>query len=188
MSAASAGRSRATPARGWRWSRRVLRLCFVLARGGLTGQVLEREATKTGWSRAAAGGWLRGGDWVHCMRRLLGKAVQRVAVMGAAWWWCWGMKMGDHGGLTESRMRMNWSTSTTGGALKLTAWGGTAVAGTLGAAGTGATGSGAALFLGGRGMVDANSGGVWWFGGCNACSAWRVAMVWWWCGVWRVWC
>jgi len=49
---------------------------------------------------------------------------------------------------------MNWSTSMTGGALKLRVGGGTA-AGTLGAATTGTTGSGMALFLGGRGMVDA---------------------------------
>ena len=56
--------------------------------------------------------------------------------------------------LTESLTRMNWSTSMTGGALKVRAGAGTAT-GTLGAAATGSTGSGAGLFLGGRGMVDA---------------------------------
>jgi hypothetical protein len=48
-------------------------------------------------------------------------------------------------GLTESLTRMNWSTSMTGCALK---------AGALGCATMGTPGSGAALFLGGRGMVD----------------------------------
>jgi hypothetical protein len=52
---------------------------------------------------------------------------------------------------------MNWSTSMTGGALKLSAAAGgiTLAAGMLGAATTGTTGSATALFLGGRGMVDA---------------------------------
>lgn len=61
--------------------------------------------------------------------------------------------------LTESLTRMNWSTSITGGALKLRAAGATA-AGMLGATTTGTTGSGAGLFFGGRGMVDAIIG--WW--------------------------
>lgn len=79
---------------------------------------------------------------------------------------CWGLRGGvwnrreqkQKRWLTESLTRMNWSTSMTGGALKLSAAGATA-GGMLGAATTGTTVSAMGLFFGGRGMVDAAGGG-----------------------------
>jgi hypothetical protein len=93
------------------------------------------------------------------------------------------------GWLTESLTRMNWSTSITGGALKVRAVGGiaTAAGGMMaGAATTGTTGSAMGLFLGGRGMVDAvvalgRFGGwrMWWDDGAGLCDGEPGRMKWW---------